>query len=179
MTLMTRQTSRLLGNLDVVTLRLGQDTLAIRAEVLREVLEPAAITRVPGAPEFCAGLVNVRGSVVPLSDLRVTFGMPRAPLGQDSRILVLDLPLSGRPAVVGIIADAVHEVTRIESHMFQDVPAVGTRWPPQFIEAIARIGGTFVMLPDIPAIFAAFLAGQPGGPASAPGSAPHGQGAPA
>ena len=178
MTLMSRPSNRSLGNIDVVTLRLGQDTLAIRAEVLREVLEPVAITRVPGAPEFCAGLVNVRGTVVPLSDLRVTFGMPLAPLGPDSRILVLDLPLGGRAAVVGIVADAVHEVTRIESHMLQDVPAVGTRWPPQFIEAIARIGSTFVMLPDIPAIFSAFLAGQPGGAANAQGAASHGQGAP-
>ncbi|TNC51999.1 chemotaxis protein CheW [Rubellimicrobium rubrum] len=172
MTLMSRPASRSLGNIDVVTLRLGQDTLAIRAEMLREVLEPVSITRVPGAPEFCCGLVNVRGTVVPLSDLRVTFGMPRTPLGPDSRILVLDLPLSGRASVVGIVADAVHEVTRVESHMLQTVPAVGTRWPPQFIEAIARIGGNFVMLPDIPAIFAAFLGGQ-----SATTVGPQGQGA--
>jgi len=146
------------GHLDVVTLRLGQDALAIRTEVLREVLEPVAVTRVPGAADFCAGLVNVRGTIVPLADLRVPLEMPREELGPDARILVLDLPLAGRPAVVGIVADAVHEVTRIEREALQDVPAVGTRWPPQFVEAVADQGGSFVMLPDLPAIFGASLA---------------------
>jgi purine-binding chemotaxis protein CheW len=158
MTLARAITPPTAGRLDVVTLRLGEDALAIRAEVLREVLEPVAVTRVPGASEFCAGLVNVRGTIVPLADLRVPFDMPREELGPDARILVLDLPLAGRPAVVGIVADAVHEVTRIEREALQDVPAVGTRWPPQFVEAVADRGGSLVMLPDLPAIFEAFLA---------------------
>ncbi len=170
MTLMSRQTTKQTGSLDVVTLRLGEETLAIPAEVLREVLEPVAITRVPGAPEFCSGLVNVRGTVVPLADLRVTFGMPRSPLGPDARILVLDLVLAGRPAVVGIMADAVHEVTRIDRGTLQDVPAVGTRWPPQLVDAIGTWNGAFVMLPDLPAIFASFLASQAGATSSPAGS---------
>lgn len=162
------------GLLDVVTLRLGGEILAIRAQVLREVLEPVAITRVPQAPDFVQGLINVRGAVVPLADLRVTFGMLRRALGPDGRILVLDLPLGGRPAVVGIVADAVHEVTQIDPATLEDVPAVGTRWPPQFVEAIGKWGGGFVMLPDLPAIFSAFLAGQPG-PLAAAGLGPQAQ----
>jgi purine-binding chemotaxis protein CheW len=159
------------GALDVVTLELGGEILAIRAIVLREVLEPVAITRVPQAPEFVQGLINVRGAVVPLADLRVTFGMPRRPLGPDGRILVLDLALAGRTTVVGILADSVHEVTRIDVDTLEEVPPVGTRWPPQFVEAIGKWGGGFVMLPDLPAIFSAFLAGQTGAlPASASGS---------
>src|SRR5688500_3729369 len=150
------------GGLDAVTLRLGGELLAIRAQVIREVLEPVAITRVPQAPEFVQGLINVRGAVVPLADMRATFGMPRRALGRDGRILVLDLPLGGRLAVVGILADAVHEVTRIDRATLEPVPAVGTRWPPQFVEAIGKRGGGFVMLPDLSAIFTAYLAGQPG-----------------
>lgn len=167
MTLTVQSTTRSPDGFDVVTLRLGEDTLAIRAEVLREVLEPVAIARVPGAPEFCAGLVNVRGTVLPLADLRVPFGMPRNSLGPDARILVLDVPLAGRSTVIGIVADAVHEVTQIERDTLQDVPAIGTRWPPQFVEAIANGEDGFVMLPDLPAIFSAFLAGQAGTPPAA------------
>jgi purine-binding chemotaxis protein CheW len=164
MTLLTRLRSSAAESLalDVVTLQLGGEILAIRATVLREVLEPVAITRVPQAPEFVQGLINVRGAVVPLADLRVTFGMPRRPLGPDGRILVLDLPLAGRTSVVGILADSVHEVTRIDAGTLEDVPPVGTRWPPQFVEAIGKWGGGFVMLPDLPAIFSAFLAAQSG-----------------
>jgi purine-binding chemotaxis protein CheW len=167
MTLAAKSSARSPEGFDVVTLQLGVDTLAIRAEVLREVLEPVTVTRVPGAPEFCAGLVNVRGTVLPLADLRVPLGMPRSPLGPEARILVLDVPLSGRAAVVGIVADAVHEVTRIERDTLQDVPTMGTRWPPQFVEAIANKEDGFVMLPDLPAMFAAFLAGQAGAPLAA------------
>ncbi len=166
MTLLARLSPSLAqaGTLDVVTLRLGGEILAIRATILREVLEPVAITRVPQAPEFVQGLINVRGAVVPLADLRVTFGMPRRPLGPVGRILVLDLPLAGRTSVVGILADGVHEVTRIDAASLEPVPPVGTRWPPQFVEAIGKWGGSFVMVPDLPAIFSAFLAGQAGAP---------------
>lgn len=159
MTLAPALTSQGKGSLDVVTLQLGRDALAIRAEDLREVIEPVAVTRVPGAPEFCAGLVNVRGTIVPLADLRVPLGLPRDPLGPDARVLVLDLQLAGQAAVVGIVADAVHEVTRIERDALQGVPPVGTRWPPHFVEAVADQGGSVVMLPDLSAIFAAFFAG--------------------
>ena len=164
--------TRPIGALAVVTLRLGEDALAIRAQVLREVMEPVAVTRVPRASEFCAGLLNVRGTVVPLADLRVTFDMPRDPLGPDARILVLDLPLRGQSAVVGILADAVHEVTRIEADSIQDVPAVGTSWPSRFVEAVAYVGGTVVMLPDLPAIFDAHLASPAGDFPNTSGQAP-------
>ena len=157
------------GSLDVVTLQLGQDALAIRAQVLREVLEPVAVARVPGAPEFCRGLVNVRGTVVPLADLRVPLRMPRDPLGPDARILVLDLTLAGRPAVVGIVADAVHEVMRIDGDALQAVPAVGTSWPPDMVECMVNIGGSVLMIPDLPAIFDSQRAG-PGGARPTPRS---------
>lgn len=148
--------------IDVVTLRLGGEVLAIRTRHLREVLEPVDITRVPRAPDFVSGMINVRGAVVPLADLRVTFGMDRRPLGPDSRILVLDLTLGGAPAVVGIVADAVHEVTKIDTGTLEDMPGVGTRWPPQFVQAIGKWAGAFVMIPDLEAIFAASIAGTAG-----------------
>ncbi len=163
------------SDLDVVTLQLGQDTLAIRAQVLREVLEPVAMTRVPGAPEFCGGVVNVRGTVVPLADLRVPLGMALDPLGPDARILVLDLPLGGQPSVVGIVADAVHEVMRIEGGSLQAVPPVGTRWPPHMVEGVANLGGSVVMIPDLPAIFEAYVAGLAGARHSASGLTPKAQ----
>ena len=171
MTPLARSRPAAVGSLDVVTFRLGGEILAIRAQVLREVLEPVVITRVPQAPEFVQGLINVRGAVVPLADLRVTFAMPRRPLGKEGRLLVLDLPLGGRLSVVGILADGVHEVTRIGCDTLEDVPPVGTRWPPQFVEAIGKWGGSFVMLPDLPAIFSAFLAGSADIPL--PGHGPH------
>ncbi|MBE9636321.1 chemotaxis protein CheW [Salipiger pacificus] len=143
---------------DVVTLRLGGELLAIESGLVREVLEPGAITRVPNAPAFAAGLLNVRGTVVPLTDLRIPLRMPRCPRDADTRILVLDLKLAGAASVVGILAEKVHEVTQISSAAIEDVPDVGARWPAQFVRAIGRKDTQYFIIPDLDAIFAAFLA---------------------
>jgi purine-binding chemotaxis protein CheW len=162
---MTAQPRRFgLAGADVVTFRLSGEVLAVPAADLREVLEPVAATRVPGAPDFVTSLLNVRGAVVPLADLRVPLRMPRSEAGADARILVLELPLAGQDAVVGILADSVHEVTRIEPDALEDIPPVGTRWPPRFVAAVGRWCGEFVTIPDLPAIFSDALSGQDGHP---------------
>ncbi|MCB1340883.1 MAG: chemotaxis protein CheW [Pseudooceanicola sp.] len=143
---------------DMVTLRLGGELLAIDTAMLREVLEPGAITRVPNAPPFATGLLNVRGTVVPLTDLRIPLRMPVGPPDADTRILVLDLELAGSPAVVGILAEQVHEVSKISAATLEDVPAVGARWPRSYVRAVGRKGDRFFIIPDIDAIFAAYLA---------------------
>lgn len=155
-----------LARSDVVTFRLSGEVLAVRTAELREVLEPAAITRVPGAPDFVAGLLNVRGAVVPLADLRVPLRMPRAAEAPDARILVLELPLAGQDSVVGIVADSVHEVTRIDAAALEEIPPVGTRWPPRYVAAVGRWDGEFVTIPDLAAIFAEFLGDRTGRPAA-------------
>ncbi|SFP04409.1 chemotaxis protein CheW [Tranquillimonas alkanivorans] len=154
------------GSRDVVTLRLGDEVLAVPARSLREVLEPMQITRVPRTDDFVRGLINVRGAVVPLADLRVPFDMPRKPADADTRILVLELPLAGTLSVVGVIADAVHEVTQFDLSSLEDVPAVGTRWPPHLVTAIGRWNGRFVILPDLEAIFDSYLGGADTSPPS-------------
>ncbi|GGB11853.1 chemotaxis protein CheW [Allosediminivita pacifica] len=145
---------------DVVTFRLDGEVLAVAAGRLREVLEKVRVTRVPGAPDFAAGVINVRGSVVPLADLRVPLRMPRPAEQDDVRILVLELTLAEQATTVGILADAVHEVTRLDPGTLEEIPPVGTRWPPRYVAAVGRWQGEFVTVPDLNAIFADFLGGQ-------------------
>ena len=156
-----------LAEADVVTFRLGGEVLAVPTAELREVLEPVTVTRVPGASGFVPGLVNVRGAVVPLADLRVPLRMPFEAATEASRILVLELKLAGENTVVGILADSVSEVTQIGADALEAIPPVGTRWPPRFVAAVGRWAGEFVTIPDLPAIFAEYLsgpaAGQPSG----------------
>lgn len=168
--------------LDVVTFRLSGEVLAVPAARLREVLEPPEITRVPGAPDFVSGIINVRGVVVPLADLRVPLRMPRGRPAPEARILVIELPLAGEETVVGIHADSVHEVTRLDPDCLERIPAVGSRWPPRHVAAVGRWCDEFVTLPDLPAIFADFLATQTG-QTSLPGTSgsegdPHAQAEP-
>ncbi|MDT8856028.1 chemotaxis protein CheW [Paracoccaceae bacterium Fryx2] len=144
--------------MNVVTLKLGGEMMAIPADCLREILEPVAVTRVPQAGEFVSGLINVRGVVVPLADLRVPFGMALDPATADTRMLVLDVETAGPKAVVAILADKVHEVTEIDVADLAAIPAVGTRWPPEFVSGIGKWQGGFVILPDLGRIFSQGLA---------------------
>lgn len=144
--------------IDIVTLRLGGERMAIPAELLREILEPVPVTRVPTASRFAEGLVNVRGSVVPLVDLRVPFGMPAAQQTADTRILVLDVTLGDATLTVAVSADKVETVTRLNPDEIAPIPQVGTLWPPDYVRGIGQLGGDFVLLPDLHRIFQDFCA---------------------
>ncbi|WP_138466614.1 chemotaxis protein CheW [Poseidonocella sp. HB161398] len=157
-----RPTADAAGGRDMVTFRLGGELLALPTGILREILEPVRTTRVPNAPDFAPGLINVRGAVVPLADLRVPLRMPRPPADEHTRIMVVELVLNEIPSVVGILAERVHEVTSIDDAALEDLPGVGTTWPPQFVIGIGRWQDSFVMLPDLDAIFSAHLAGESG-----------------
>lgn len=141
------------GAMKAVTLRLEDEVFAIAAESVREILDLVPITRVPNAPPFVGGLINVRGSVVPLADFRVMFGMARRPPDQDTRIVVIEIELDGEPAVAGILADKVHDVTDIAVDSVEDVPRVGLRWPAEFIRGIGKRDDAFIIIPDVGRIF--------------------------
>lgn len=140
--------------MQMVTFLLADETMAVETSILREILEPVRVTRVPQAGAFAGGLINVRGTVVPLVDLRVPLQLPRPPAGADARMLVLELPLAGEVTPVAVFADAVRDVVDIAETDIGPVPGVGSRWPPDLIRGIARLENAFILLPDLPAIFA-------------------------
>lgn len=146
------------NQIDVVTLRMGGERIAIPAVLFREIMEPVRVTRVPTANRFAEGLVNVRGSVVPLTDLRVAFGMPAAEATADTRFIVLDLTVGDAPLTVAISADKVETVTPLNPDEVLPVPEVGTLWPPDYVRGICKLDGDFVLLPDLHRIFQAFSA---------------------
>jgi len=137
-----------------LTLRLQDELFAIEAESVREILDLVPITEVPGAPAFVGGLINVRGRVVPLADLRVMFDMDRPPPDQDTRIVVIETEVEGEPTIVGILADKVHDVTDIDAAAIQDAPRVGMRWRPEFVRGIGKRNGGFIVIPSLERIFA-------------------------
>ncbi|MGF1660265.1 MAG: chemotaxis protein CheW [Rubrimonas sp.] len=149
-----------------VTLRLDDELFAIEAANVREILDMIPVTRVPNAPAFVAGLVNVRGSVVPLADFRVIFGMARRDVDPDTRIVVLDTVVEGEPLVVGLLADRVEDVADLAAADIGPAPKVGLRWPPAFVRGVGQREGRFVILPDLERIFASRSAAE-GGSASA------------
>ncbi|TCO71605.1 chemotaxis protein CheW [Rhodovulum euryhalinum] len=150
--------------MQVVTLTLSGETLAVPTRNLREILEPVPVTRVPRAGRFAFGLINVRGAVIPLTDLRVALGMTRAEPDEHTRMLVLDVPVAGEQTTVAVIADRVLDVTEIDDAALGDIPEVGMKWPPEFLSGIARTDAGFVILPDLERIYAASLGTASGTP---------------
>ena len=91
--------------------------------------------------------------MIPLVDLRLAFDMAPSATGIDSRIVVIEHPLDGEPALIGLRADKVHEVTDIAADDTEDAPRVGLRWRTDFIRRLVRRDGDVIVLPDLDQIF--------------------------
>jgi purine-binding chemotaxis protein CheW len=141
-------------SLEVLTLGLEGEIFALEAACVREILDLPSITEVPGSQAFVRGLINVRGKVVPVADLRIKFGMELKPPTIDTRIVVIEIDIDGDPTTVGIRADKVHEVTEVAASALEETPRIGMRWRPEFIRCIGKRGADFIIVPDIARIFA-------------------------
>ena len=133
----------------VLMLGLAGEMFARDARQVREILDPIPVTRVPGAQSYVSSVLNVRGKVIPLADLRVRFGMPPASITPDSRFIVLEIELAGEPTTIGIVADKVYEVTDLDTTTLQKAPPIGMRWRPEFIAAIAKWKDEFIIVPNM------------------------------
>jgi purine-binding chemotaxis protein CheW len=137
-----------------MTFKLGNELFAINVAQVREVLEVSTITRVPTAPDYMRGVVNVRGKSTPVVDLRVRFGLPIANDTVATRIIVMELLLDGETTVLGGMADSVHEVIELDPSNINPPPSIAMRWRTDFIQGMGRRGDDFVIILDINAVFA-------------------------
>ncbi len=137
------------GALQVVMLRIGVETFALDAGMVREIIDPIPATRVAGARPHLDRIVNVRGNVVPLADIRERFGMPTAARTPDTRFVVIEVGIAGDPVLVALVADKVFEVTEVYLATAQQMPKVGTSWRPEYIRSIVKFREEFVIVPDV------------------------------
>jgi purine-binding chemotaxis protein CheW len=136
-----------------LTFRLGDEIFALDVAQVREVLDMCPITRVPGTPEFMRGVINVRGGVVPVMDLRRKFGLPRTEQTLDTRIIVMEIVIDGEVTVLGTLADSVNEVLDLESGRIEPPPKIGARWRTEYIRGIGKRDDKFLILLDIDRVF--------------------------
>lgn len=135
--------------MQVVMIGLGEEKFALDAGLVREIIDPVPVTRVAGARAFVPSVINVRGNVIPLADLRIRFGMPQLDNSADTRIVVIEVELDNEPVLVGVTADKVYEVTEISQTDVQQTPRVGMHWKPEFIRFIAKWREEFVIVPNM------------------------------
>ncbi|MBK1662927.1 chemotaxis protein CheW [Rhodospirillum rubrum] len=140
-------------SLEVLTLGLAGEIFAIEASHVREILDLVPITEVPNSAAFVNGLINVRGKVVPLADLRLKFGMEQKPPTIDTRIVVIEVLVDGDPLIVGIRADKVYEITQVAAGALEETPRIGMRWRSDYITCIGKRDADFLVVLDIGRIF--------------------------
>jgi purine-binding chemotaxis protein CheW len=141
------------ADLEVLTFDLAREIFALEAILVREVLDKSPETQVPGAPAFVDAVLNFRGRIIPLADLRLAFGLPVESNSPDSRIIVIEFALAGEATLIGLRADKVFEVTTIPNHATETAPRLGTRWRPDFIRCLAKRHDEIIVLPDLHTIF--------------------------
>jgi len=136
-----------------LTFQLGDEVFALDVSQVREVLDLTTITKVPRAPEFMRGVINVRGSVVPVVDMRIKFGLSKVDDTPNTRIIVMELLLDGEMSTLGALADSVHEVVELEAGQIEPPPKIGMRWKTEFIRGIGKRNDDFVIILDVNRVF--------------------------
>jgi len=139
--------------LQYLTLKLEEEVFALDVAKVREILELTTITKVPQTPEFMRGVINLRGSVVPVIDMRLMFGMSRTEQTVNTCIIVAEVALNGETIVLGVLADSVQEVVELDPEKIEPAPNIGTKLNTDFIKGMCEVDGHFVMILDIDTVF--------------------------
>jgi purine-binding chemotaxis protein CheW len=137
-----------------LTLGIDRELFGIDIRNVREILDMRPISRLPHAPDFLLGMIDVRGAGYPIVDLRVKLRMPSAAPTEATRIIILDVPLKGRTLGVGFVADRVLEVTGLDDDHTEPAPDVGGHWESRYIAGIGRKGTAFVVVLDLERLMA-------------------------
>ena len=136
-----------------LTFKLDEEVFAVDISKVREVLEYTAVTKVPQTPEFMKGVINLRGHVVPVVDLRLKFGMQEAEKTVNTCIIIVEVSVDKDTAVLGALADSVQEVHDFEHDQIEPPPKIGTRLKTDFIKGMGKRNDQFIMILDIDKVF--------------------------
>jgi len=136
-----------------VTFCLAEELFGVEVNRTREILSVISVTSVPQTPDYMLGVINLRGQVVPVIDMRLKLGLAAADETQDTCIIVVEVLVDGEPIVVGALADAVREVLEIKSDAIEPPPRLGTRLNTEFIKGMGKVDEAFLILLDIDKIF--------------------------
>jgi purine-binding chemotaxis protein CheW len=136
-----------------LTFTLADEVFAVDVARVREILEMPSITKVPQVPDFMLGVINLRGCVVPVIDLRQKFGMQETAQTVNTCIIVVEVAMDGENIVLGSLADSVQEVIEMEPSQIEAAPHIGTNLKTDFIKGMGKHDGRFVMILDIDKVF--------------------------
>lgn len=132
-----------------LTFFVRDDEYAVEILRVREVMETLPITRIPSTPATIRGVVNVRGTVVPIVDLGIRFGAEASAISRFTCIVVVEVDVEGEAVPMGLLVDRVNQVVQLEGSQIEPVPSFGVHVRVDFLRGMGNVGGKFVMLLDI------------------------------
>jgi len=136
-----------------LTFNLEKELYALDIGQVQSVLDYERVTKVPRTPDFMRGVINLRGSVVPIADLKQKFGMGQTEKTLDSCIIIVEVTVDEEVTVLGTLADSVQEVIELEPDSIEPAPKIGTRLNTEFIKGMGKKGDEFIILLDLEKIF--------------------------
>ncbi len=139
--------------LQCLTFKLADEIFAVDVAKVREILDFSTVTKVPQTPDFMRGVINLRGSVVPVVDMRLKFGMTATAKTVNTCIIVMEIMLDNETAVVGALADSVQEVLELEPENIEPAPRIGTKLNTDFLVGMGKHNESFIMILNIDKVF--------------------------
>ena len=138
-----------------LTFKLADEVFAFDISKVREVLDFTSITRVPRMPDFLRGVINLRGTVVPVVDLRLKFGMPKTDKTVDTCVIITEVNVDGEQTTLGALADSVQEVLDLDQENIEPAPKIGSGLNTEFIKGMGKHNEKFIIILDIDKVFSA------------------------
>ena len=131
--------------IQVVSFKLGSEEYGVDIAQVQEINRMVAVTHVPRAPQFMEGVINLRGQLIPIIDLRTRFGMPRTEHTKSTRIVVTEVGAKR----VGMVVDSVSEVLRLPTDQIEDAPEMITGVDTEYIRGVGKIEDRLIILLDL------------------------------
>ena len=138
-----------------LTFKLEDEIFSLEISKVREVLDFTKVTKVPQTSDFMLGVINLRGSVVPVVDMRLKFGLSRAETSVNTCIIIVEIELDGETTVLGALVDSVQEVMELDPGQIEPPPRLGTRLNTKFIKGMGKRDDEFIIILDIDKVFSA------------------------
>lgn len=132
-----------------LTFMLGGEVFAIGILAIKEIIEYGALTEVPMMPDYIRGVINLRGSVVPVVDLSARFGRKNTELTRRTCIVIIEVISEQEKQVLGVVVDAVNEVLEIAADQIEPPPAFGAKIRTDFIRGMGKVEGRFVIIMNV------------------------------
>ena len=136
-----------------LTFKLGDEVFGVDVAQVREILDYIKITKVPQTPDYMCGVINLRGNVVPVIDMRLKFGLEKTNTTVNTCIIVVEVELEEGNTILGALVDSVQEVFELDPEDIEPSPKIGTKLKIDFIKGMGKRDDNFIIILNIDKVF--------------------------